>query len=98
MNHKTLHKFFFALFLLTFVFSVNNFAQRNYYPSSETWERRTAEQAKFDAAKLKEAVDFAVAGETKAPRNLELAHYQSFGREPFGEAVGAFKERGDATG
>ena len=98
MNHKTLHKFFLALSLLTFVFSEYNFAQRNYYPSSETWERRTPEQARFDALKLKEAVDFAIAGETKAPRNLELAHYQSFGREPFGEAVGAFKERGDAAG
>jgi hypothetical protein len=45
-----------------------------------------------------EAVDFAVANESKAPRNLELAHYQTFGREPFGEAIGAFKERGAATG
>ena len=29
---------------------------------------------------------------------FELAHYQSFGREPFGDAVGPFKTRGDATG
>jgi hypothetical protein len=50
--------------------------------------------SEMDAAKLKEAIDFAVANESKAPRNLELAHYQTFGREPFGEAVGAFKERG----
>lgn len=52
----------------------------------------------MDGAKLKEAVDFAVQSEPKIPRNLELAHYQSFGREPFGEAVGAFKERGEPTG
>lgn len=52
----------------------------------------------MDPAKLKEAVDFAIANESKAQRNLELAHYQTFGREPFGEAVGAFKERGDANG
>ena len=52
----------------------------------------------MDAGKLKEAVDFAVQNESKAPRNLELAHYQTFGREPFGEAVGAFKERGDQAG
>ena len=31
---------------------------------------------------------FAVASENKAPRNLELAHYQSFGREPGGEGIG----------
>ena len=31
---------------------------------------------------LFEAIDFAVANESKSPRNLELAHYQTFGREP----------------
>lgn len=73
-------------------------AQKDYFPSAEKWERRTAEQAKLEPAKLKEAIDFAIANESKAPRNLELAHYQTFGREPYGEAVGPFKERGDATG
>jgi CubicO group peptidase (beta-lactamase class C family) len=69
-----------------------------YFPPAGDWARRTPEQAKMDAAKLKEAVDFAVANESKTPRNLELAHYQTFGREPFGEAVGAFRTRGAATG
>jgi len=84
--------------LLVFVLGASAWAQKDYFPNAEKWERRTADQAKFDVAKLKEAVDFAVANESKAPRNLELAHYQSFGREPYGEAVGPFKERGDATG
>lgn len=70
-----------------------------YYPGAgESWERRTPEQSGMDAARLQEAVRFAVASEAKAPRDLERSHYQTFGREPFGEAVGAFKERGDATG
>jgi len=73
-------------------------AQRDYFPAADRWEKRTAEQAKVDPAKLKEAIDFAIANESKAPRNLELAHYQTFGREPYGEAVGPFRERGDATG
>lgn len=73
-------------------------AQKLYFPAAENWERRTPEQSKFDAAKLKEAVDFAVASESKAPRDLELAHYQTFGREPYGEAVGPFKTRGAPTG
>jgi CubicO group peptidase (beta-lactamase class C family) len=73
-------------------------AQKPYFPPADSWERRTAQQANIDPAKLKEAVDFAVANESKAPRNLELAHYQTFGREPFGEAVGPFSERGPATG
>ena len=86
---------FVFLFLLL---SVSALAQKNYFPPADAWEKRTPEQAKFDHAKLKEAIDFAVQNESKAPRNLELAHYQTFGREPFGEAVGAFKERGPMTG
>ncbi len=77
-------------------------AQRSselYYPGpGESWERRTPQQAQMDGAKLDEAIAFAKASDTKAPRNLELAHYQSFGREPFGEGVGPFKERGEPAG
>jgi len=70
-----------------------------YYPGpGESWERRTPQQAQMDGARLDEAIAFAKANETKAPRNLELAHYQSFGREPFGEGVGPFKERGEPAG
>ncbi|HUE83360.1 MAG TPA: serine hydrolase, partial [Pyrinomonadaceae bacterium] len=81
------------------------FAQRaesssqNYYPNSgDDWERRTPQQVGMDPARLQEAISFANANESKSPRNLEPAHYQSFGREPFGQAVGPFKERGDLTG
>lgn len=81
-----------------FAFSAISSAQKNYFPAADVWERRTPEQAKMDAAKLKEAIDFAVQNESKAPRNLELAHFQTFGREPFGEPVGPFSTRGDATG
>ena len=38
------------------------------------------------------------AGETKAPRDLKLNHYATFGREPFGDAIGPIKDRGDQTG
>jgi CubicO group peptidase (beta-lactamase class C family) len=98
MKNKFLFQIFSVCLLLTFVAAQNNFAQKIYFPANDNWERRSPEQAKFDAAKLKEAVDFAVASESKTTRDLELAHYQSFGREPFGEAVGAFKERGAAAG
>jgi hypothetical protein len=70
-----------------------------YYPGpDEKWERRTAQQVGMDPARLNEAIAFAVANETKTPRNLELAHYQSIGREPFDDGIGPFKERGDPTG
>jgi len=70
-----------------------------YYPApGDAWERRTPEQAGINAAKIQEAVQFAIDQESTTPRNLEVAHYQSFGREPFGAGVGPFKERGAATG
>ena len=87
---------FAALFLL--LFSIHLFAQKSYYPSAENWETHTSEQAKFDAEKLKSAIDFAKSSETKAPRDMELAQAQSFGREPLGEPVGVQKPRGEQTG
>ena len=97
--------FVLLVFTITINFESGVFAQRSqtktskliYYPGVE-WEKRAPQQVGMDAARLKEAVDYAVANESKAPRDLELAHYQTFGREPFGEAVGAFKERGNPTG
>jgi CubicO group peptidase (beta-lactamase class C family) len=76
-----------------------NPAHAVYYPGpGERWERRRPEQVGMDAARLQEAVTFAVASETRAPRDLEQNHYLSFGREPHGEAIGPFRERGDPTG
>ena len=62
------------------------------------WEQRKPEEVGFDPARLKDAVDFAVANERKAPRDLALDHAQSFYKEPFNEAIGPFKERGAPTG
>ncbi|MGE5098221.1 MAG: serine hydrolase domain-containing protein [Betaproteobacteria bacterium] len=72
-------------------------ATPEYFPGA-TWEHREPASAGLDAAALREAIDYAIAHESKAPRDLALAHYQTFGREPFGIAVGPFKPRGDPTG
>src|SRR5436190_1145639 len=69
----------------------------SYFPAAD-WERRTPAEARINEALLKQAVDFAIANETKAPRDLVMNHYQSFGREPFGYAIGPIRERGDPTG
>jgi CubicO group peptidase (beta-lactamase class C family) len=73
-------------------------AQSSYFPSAGGWERRSPEQVKMDAAKLKLAIDFAIASEAKGPRSQELGLTQTFGQAPFGELVGPTKDRGDATG
>jgi CubicO group peptidase (beta-lactamase class C family) len=72
-------------------------AQADYFPGAD-WQRRSAQQAGFDAAKVDEAIQFAVASEMKNPRDLVMNHYQTFGREPFGYAIGPIRERGEPTG
>lgn len=66
--------------------------------AGDGWERRRPSQVGLDSAKLDAAIAFARSRESKTPRDLEEAHYQSFGREPFGGAVGPFSERGPQTG
>jgi CubicO group peptidase (beta-lactamase class C family) len=69
-----------------------------YYPEPNVWVTKTPESVGMNAAKIQEAIAYARERESKNPRNLEESHYQSFGKEPFGDAVGPFAERGDPTG
>lgn len=94
----------YALILFLFI-SFGSFAQRSrrttpvldYYPDKE-WAKRTPPESGFDPTLLKEAIDYAIASEATAPRDLKLNHYRSFGREPFGDAIGPLKDRGEQTG
>jgi CubicO group peptidase (beta-lactamase class C family) len=61
------------------------------FPPAGSWPERL--DPAYDAVAA-----FAIANEAATDRNLEIAHYQSFGREPFGDGIGPFKERGPATG
>jgi len=72
-------------------------AAATYYPDA-TWQRKAPAEVGLNPQRLQEAVDFAVASETKNTRDLALNHYQTFGREPFGYAIGPIRERGDPTG
>ncbi|MGQ0650445.1 MAG: serine hydrolase domain-containing protein [Gemmatimonadaceae bacterium] len=70
-----------------------------YYPGPDhEWQKVAPAQVGMNAARVDDVISFARSQETKNPRNLELSHYQSFGREPFGQGVGPFKERGDQSG
>lgn len=73
-------------------------ARAAYVPPVGTWERRSPQQAGLRADLLDSAIAFARASESRAPRDLEQAHFQTFGREPLGDPVSAFKTRGDPTG
>ena len=89
-------RYCFSLFGLLLV-SFCALAQAPYYPEA-VWQRKTPAEAGVNAQRLKDAVDYAVASETRNPRDLTLNHYQTFGREPFGYAIGPIKDRGDPTG
>lgn len=69
-----------------------------YFPSAGEWIKKAPAELGLDALKINEAVLMAFASETKNPRNMEVSHYQSFGKEPYGEGIGPFAERGDPTG
>src|SRR5690242_14373733 len=69
-----------------------------YYPDPGNWTVKKPEDVGMSTDKINEAVEFHKQKESKTPKNLEQAHYQTFAREPFGEGIGPFAERGPATG
>ena len=87
------------LLLATTLLSPGLLLAQPYYPGPhDDWRRHTPAEAGFDARLLDEAIAFAKAHETKAPRDLRLSHDLSFGRETHGEPLGPFKPRGELTG
>src|SRR5262245_47269691 len=72
-------------------------AQAQTFPGTD-WSRKTPAEAGISPELLKDAIDFSIANEIKNPRDLKLNHYRTFGREPFGDAIGPIKDRGDLTG
>lgn len=95
-------RLFVALALMAFI-SCEAFAQKKaapetYYPDANNWLTKKPEDVGLDPAKLQEAIEFAKSRESKSPKNLEVSHYQTFGKEPFGDGIGPFAERGAATG
>jgi CubicO group peptidase (beta-lactamase class C family) len=70
-----------------------------YYPGPHpNWERRQPAQVGMSAPLVEVAIAFARESESPGTRDLEEAHYLTFGREPHGEAIGPFTVRGDPTG
>ncbi|MBN8719815.1 MAG: hypothetical protein J0H85_10250 [Sediminibacterium magnilacihabitans] len=85
--------------LLACLFSMQIHAQTaDYFPTAQQWERRTPAALQLKEAGISKAIQLARAGESKNPRNMEINHYRTFGKEPFGEGIGPFAERGEPTG
>jgi len=87
-----------CLCISSIVFSQQKTTEAIYFPSPQLWEARQPAQLGMNTGKINEAIAIAKAAESRNPRNMEISHYQSFGKEPFGEAIGPFAERGEPTG
>ncbi|MDZ4714169.1 MAG: serine hydrolase [Cytophagales bacterium] len=95
-------RIFFLIFLFSFTVATaqkRKPAEETYYPGVDAeWKKRNPAEMGLHAEKLKEAIAFCIASESPNPRSMELSHYQSFGKEPFGTGIGPFKDRGDVSG
>lgn len=69
-----------------------------YFPEPGRWEHRAAAQVGMDSTRLAEAVRFIRGAENPQPRDLAVAHYLSWGREPMDTPVGPFTTRGEVSG
>src|ERR1700754_371555 len=70
----------------------------DYFPPRGEWQHRPPSSVNLDSTKLQGAIQFARDNETKAPRDQQFAQAETFGREPFDDGIGPFKERGEPTG
>jgi CubicO group peptidase (beta-lactamase class C family) len=71
---------------------------KQYFPAAHNWQHKTPQEAGFDTVKLQKAIQFAIEKENKQPRSMEISQAMSFGKEPFGESIGPFADRGEPTG
>ena len=69
-----------------------------YFPDRFEWQQRAPEQAGFDPAALAKAIEFAVASENPATKDLAVDLATTFGREPFDTPIGPVQPRGALNG
>ncbi|MBC7849613.1 MAG: serine hydrolase [Chitinophagaceae bacterium] len=86
---------FLFCFLTTIIYAQST---SPYFPSAEKWEMRRPERVGFDTALLNEAIRYSQKMESRNSRSMEENHFKSFGKEPHGEPIGPFKDRGALTG
>ncbi len=95
----------YAFFIVCVVFVHSAYAQKikktagaSYFPPANNWQQKTATELGLKIAAIDSAIAFAIANESKNPRSMEADQAAGFGKEPFGEAIGPFADRGEPTG
>ncbi len=70
-----------------------------YFPERLAWVTHAPGDEGMDAALLEQAIAYAIANESTAPKDLALNHeLSSFGREPFGQRIGPTTVRAPLNG
>jgi CubicO group peptidase (beta-lactamase class C family) len=70
-----------------------------YFPERGEWQARPPQQSGFNVARLDEAIKFAVASETAAPKDQAQVQKQTFGKsELHSEIIGPMKVRAPLNG
>lgn len=95
---KMRNSFFLFMLVLWQSISVAQKPSAQYFPPVGKWEQRVPQMMGINPTILQDAIALAKAGESKNPRSMEINHYRTFGKEPFGEGIGPFADRGEATG
>jgi hypothetical protein len=69
-----------------------------YFPDRFGWQHRKPEEVGMRSAQIDQAVQAAVAAETRGPKDMVQFLTNSFGKEPFFSLIGPVKDRGPASG
>ena len=97
-----MRKLLFALLVLSLPYAAlaqkKGSATKSYFPPAHSWSKKWIRESAFDSVKLAEALRFAREKESRQPRNQEVMQAMTFGKEPYGEGIGPFSDRGDAAG
>lgn len=88
------------LFVVVSAFSASiAYAAEPYFPPAGSWQLAKPEKLGIDAAKLKLAVDYAIASENPASKDQAIVQATTFGaREPYDQIIGPMSVRAAANG
>ncbi len=88
----------FFLVLICFALGAQAQVSSTYFPPAHNWERKDPALLGLKTDSIRKAIHLAINGESKNPRSMEENHYRTFGKEPFGEGIGPFADRGQPSG
>ena len=87
-----------SLYLSVFLILSYTTTAQDYFPPANEWASKPANEVGLNPSIIQEAVDFALDNEYSGEKDLKVAIYKAFEREPYHNIVGPTKERGGPAG